>query len=618
MLRTGHLFFLFLLFSSYAISQNYWQQSVDYAMNVNIDVKTFQYNGKQKLIYSNNSPDTIHRVFYHLYFNAFKPGSEMASSIINSKDKNKRFSVDINTIPKNEEGRLTISNLTQDGEPILSEYSGTILEVSLKNPLLPGKNTTLTLDFEGQVPKMIRRAGRDSKEGVALSMGQWYPKMAEYDYDGWNAEPYIGREFHGVWGNFDVTINIDKNYVVAASGYLQNPERYGHGYGAKKSKSKGGKTSWRFIAPMVHDFTWAADPDFVHDIYPGPEGVKLHFFYKNNPDIIDNWKNLQPKTAELMRFFNNTIGNYPYKEYNVVHGGDGGMEYAMLTLITGNRKFGSLVGVTAHELAHSWFQHVLATNEMKHEWMDEGFTSYISKLAVDKILEENKLFPLSGSYNSYLKLARSGFEQPQATNANRYDYNMAYESTAYSKGAVFLAQLGYIIGQENLSKTIKEYFRLHKFTHPTPNDFRRVAERVSGIQLKWYLTDWTQTTNQIDYGIKSIDDIDNKTHVTLNRIGSMPMPLDVLINYSDGTYEIQYIPISLMRGEKKNPYSFPSWSVNSDWAWSMPEYVIILDHPKNEIVSIIIDPTGYMADVNRSNNEFFKPLEDNDKEKVKK
>ena len=605
-------YLLFLLLFCYCISvksQKYWQQSVDYKMTVDVDVKTFKYNGQQTLVYTNNSPDTISKVFYHLFYNAFKPGSEMATRILSGKDPNKRFKIDINNIPKDEEGMLNVSNVKQNGVGLKIEYSETILEVSLNSILMPGDKTTISLDFEGQIPKIIRRAGRDSKEGVALSVAQWFPKIAEYDYDGWNAEPYIGREFHGVWGDFDVTINIDKNYVVAASGYLQNPQNYGHGYGGKKSKSRKGKTSWRFKAPMVHDFTWAADPDFIHDIYPGPNGVALHFFYKNNPEIIDNWKKLQPKTAELMRFFNNTIGKYPYKEYNVVHGGDGGMEYAMLTLITGNRKFGSLVGVTAHELAHSWFQHVLATNEMKHEWMDEGFTSYISKLAVDKILEENNPFPLSGSYKSYLNLALSGHEQPQSTNANRYDYNMAYESTAYSKGAVFLAQLGYVIGQENLSKTIKDYYDTHKFTHPTPNDFRRIAERVSGIQLKWYLTDWTQTTNQIDYGIKSVKETNKNTTITLERIGSMPMPLDVLINYNDGSYEIQYIPISLMRGEKKNPYNLP-WSINKDWAWSRPEYTLLIEREKKDITAIVVDPTGYMADVNRNNNEYFKILED--------
>ena len=135
---------------------------------------------------------------------------------------------------------------------------------------------------------------------------------------------------------------------------------------------------------------------------------------------------------------------YPYKQYTVAQGGDGGMEYAMMTLITGGRSFKSLFGVTCHELAHSWFQHVLATNETKHEWMDEGFTTFISTLAEDKILEENKGFPMERRYNDYYRLALSGTEMPQSTNANRYEYNYAYENTAYDKGAVFLSQLGYI------------------------------------------------------------------------------------------------------------------------------------------------------------------------------
>ncbi|MBN09452.1 MAG: peptidase M1 [Flavobacteriaceae bacterium] len=597
---------LFCFFTSFSVlSQTYWQQFADYKMSVDINVSNYRYTGIQSIDYKNNSPDVIKVVFCHLFYNAFKPGSEMATRIKNGKDINVRFLFkrNIDSLAKNEQGFLFVKNLTQDGVRLSPVHSETILEVPLNSPLLPGETTTLSLEFEGQVPMLIRRSGRDSKEGVALSLGQWYPKIAEYDYDGWNADPYLGREFHGVWGNYDVTINIDKNYVVAASGYLQNPENFGHGYGGSHSNHKGKTLSWRFLAPMVHDFAWAADPNYIHDIFPGPNGVKLHFFYKNNPDILENWKQLQPKTAEFMRFFNNTIGPYPYKEYNVVQGGDGGMEYAMLTLITGERDFRSLAGVTSHELAHSWFQHVLATNEMKHEWMDEGFTSYISTLAEDVILEENSLFPLEASYNGYFKLASSGAEQPQSTNANRYDYNLGYEATAYSKGAVFLAQLGYVIGQENLATTLKQYYSRFKFTHPTPNDFRRVAEDVSGIQLKWYLTDWTQTTNTIDYAIASIENQNQNSILTLKRLGSMPMPLDVLVNFKDGTQEVHYIPISLMRGEKENPYKMP-WIVQKDWSWASTTYLLTIGRPVNEILSIIVDPTFYMADINRGNNVF--------------
>ena len=602
---TKRLLSLLFICSTLTLSgQQHWQQHVDYTMDVEMDVETFQYSGTQELVYTNNSPDTLKQVFYHLYYNAFQPNSTMAVRLKNGKDKNRRFKIDLDTLAPEDQGRLVVKSLKQDGVPLAPIFSETILQVPLHQALPPGGKTVLTLDFDGQVPTLIRRAGKNSKEGVALSMAQWYPKLAEYDYEGWNAAPYIGREFHGVWGNIDVRLTLDKSYTVAASGYLQNPEKIGHGYAEKaKPRARKGKLTWHFIAPKVHDFTWAADPEYIHDTYPGPDGVTLHFFYKKNPEILENWKRLQPITAEFMRFFNTTIGPYPYKKYSVVQGGDGGMEYAMLTLITGGRSFRSLAGVTAHELAHSWFQHVLATNEMKHEWMDEGFTSYISTLAMDAILEENRAFPLEGSYRGYFTLANSGFEQPQASNANRYEYNLAYERAAYSKGAVFLAQLGYVIGMENLAETLKAYYDEFKFTHPFPNDFRRVAERVSELQLQWYLTEWTQTTNTIDYGIKKLEEKDNKTIVHLERIGRMPMPLDVLVVRKDGTQQLYYIPFTLMRGQKKNPYGLP-WTVLKDWTWSQPNYTLSLDIPKAEIETVVVDPTMFMADINRDNNYY--------------
>ena len=597
------LFALTLLSTSF-VSAQYWQQAVDYTIEVALDHETARYNGTQTLVYTNNSPETLHKVFFHQYFNAFKPGSEMAIRLKNAGDKNRRFKVDIDSLSPKQQGYLKVSGLTQDGVMAEVVDSETILEVTLPQALAPGESTTFKMSFEGQVPDVIRRAGKNSKEGVAFSMAQWYPKMAEYDYEGWNADPYTGREFHGVWGDFDVKITLDKDFTVAASGYLQNADEIGRGYSdRKKPKTKKGKITWHYVAPNVHDFTWAADPDYIHDTYPGPNDVNLHFFYKNNPDIIDNWKKLQPITAQLMEYFNKNIGPYPYKQYSVVHGGDGGMEYAMLTLITGNRKFGSLVGVTAHELAHSWFQHILATNETKHEWMDEGFTSFISTLAENEVLEENKEFPLAGSYQGYYGLATSGVEMPQATNANRYEHNYAYERAAYSKGAVFLGQLGYIIGQDKLFKTLQTYYDEWKFKHPLPNDLRVIAERVSGIQLQWYLTDWTQTTNRIDYAIEAVNATEKGTEIHLERKELMPMPQEVLIQFKDGSVALHYIPISLMRGEKENTYDLP-WTQEKDWTWANPKYSFTIDQPKENIEAIVLDPSNLMADIDKSNNYY--------------
>ncbi|WP_378186083.1 M1 family metallopeptidase [Aquimarina sp. W85] len=584
---------------------SYWQQHVSYTMDIEMNVDKFQYQGTQELIYTNNSPDTLTQVFYHLYFNAFQPGSEMDTRSLNLPDPDSRVQDRISKLTPEEIGYLKVDGLTQDGKKVDYIVEGTVLEVQLNEPIAPGKKVTFAMQFNGQVPKQIRRSGRNSAEGVALSMTQWYPKMAEYDFEGWHAHPYIAREFHGVWGDFDVTITIDKNYIVGGTGYLQNAEAIGYGYQTdttKKVSSKGKTLSWHFKAPKVHDFAWAADPEFIHDKIQVPNGPVLHFLYKNKKEIKENWTNLQPKAVALMQYFNEHIGNYPYDQYSIIQGGDGGMEYAMCTLITGEREFGSLVGVTAHEMAHSWFQHILATNESKHEWMDEGFTSYISALAMNTVMEQNKPNPLENTYKGYTWLATSGKEQPQSTQADHYDYNGAYGASAYSKGAVFLAQLGYIIGEENLAKTIKRYYSDWKFKHPTPNDFKRVAEKVSGIQLDWYLNDWTQTTSTIDYGIKGIEDNEGKAVVSLERIGRIPMPIDLLITYKDGTKELYYIPLRVMRGQKENQDAKIARTVVNDWAWTHPTYTLNLTKAKDSITEITIDPSKRMADINLENN----------------
>ncbi|RZJ67969.1 MAG: M1 family peptidase [Flavobacterium sp.] len=616
---------LLALFSAIsATAQNgYWQQQADYKMDVSMDVKTFKYKGSQTIEYTNNSPDTLKRVFYHLYNNAFQPGSEMDIRIQSIKDPDGRMVTKtkgpdgkdivksrIAALKPEEIGYLKINNFKQDGASASAKTVGTILEVTLAKPILPKSKSTFTLDFDAQVPVQIRRSGRNNSEGVDLSMAQWYPKMCEYDFQGWHTDPYIAREFYGVWGNFDVKITIDKDYVLGGTGYLQNPNEIGHGYqdkGVTVTYPKKAKTlTWHFLAPMVHDFTWAADPKYNHDIYDGPNGVKLHFLWLDNPEFNDNWKKLQPVTAQLMEFYNRTVGDYPYKQYSVIQGGDGGMEYGMCTLILGTGKLDGLIGVTMHEMAHSWFQFVLATNESKNAWMDEGFTSWLEGLGEDLLATEKQANPFAGSYKAYNSLANSGREQPLSTHADRYDENRVYSIGAYVKGCLFLSQLEYVIGRDILRKAVKNYYRDFKFKHPTPNDIKREAEKVSGAILDWYLVDWTQTTNTIDYGIKSVNETADGTSITLERIGRMPMPIDLIVEYENGTREYFYIPLRMMSFEKPSPYQQMKRTVSSDWAWAMPNYELKIPKTSGKVKSVQIDPSGYMADAKPENNIFKK------------
>ncbi len=582
-------------------SQNYWQQHVDYTMDIDMNVKTYQYKGTQKLVYTNNSPDALNKVFYHLYFNAFQPNSQMDVRSRNIKDPDKRVGDRISKLSPSEIGFIKVGSLKQNGAAVKHETVGTILEVTLNKAIQPGESVTFDMIFDAQVPKQIRRSGRNNKEGVALSMAQWYPKMAEYDFEGWHTPPYLGREFHGVWGDFAVTLHVDKSYVVGGTGYVQNPQEVGHGYEDKKAAlniPSGDKLTWKFKAPNVHDFTWAADPEYVHDVFKMKNGIDLHFLYKNTLSDFykENWKKLQPKTAELMRYFSEHVGQYPYKQYSVIQGGDGGMEYAMCTLITGKRKFGSLFGVTAHEMAHTWFQFLLATNESKHSWMDEGFTSYISNKAENELSGRNKENPHTGSYRGYNYAVESKLEEPLSTHADRFHTNTAYSIASYSKGNIFLSQLEYIIGKENVAKTLKKYFTDFSFKHPTPNDIKRTAEKVSGLQLDWYLNEWTQTTHTIDYGVKSV----NGKEITLERIGQMPMPVDVEVVYTDGSKESFNIPLRMMRGEKPT-----TATTIEDWTFAHPTYTFTTS---KTVKSVEIDASKLMADVNLSNNSF--PIEE--------
>jgi hypothetical protein len=586
------LFYLFFSLPFVLLSQSNWQQNADYEMNVDIDVESYRFNGSQEILYTNNSPDTISKVYYHLYFNAFKPGSQMDVRSLNISDPDSRVKDRISKLEKNEEGDLSVFELKQDGKPVFFEQQETILLARLNKVLLPGKKTKLTLLFEGVVPKQIRRSGRNNKDGVALSMTQWYPKLAEYDFEGWHPNPYIAREFHGVWGDYSVKITIDKNYILGGTGYLQNSTEIGYGYHPKNKTidhSEKEKLTWHFFAPSVHDFTWAADPDFIHDVVKGPNDVDLHFLYKTNQE---NWRKLQPHSVGLMKYFNENIGEYPWKQYSIIQGGDGGMEYAMSTLITGGEQYSRLLGTTSHEMAHAWFQHILANNEAKHPWMDEGFASYIDVLAENSVLGKTPKNPFKRSYDSYRRLANSGVEQPQTTHSDRYNYNFAYSVSAYSKGSVFLAQLGYVVGPKTLKKILKRYFNEFKFKHPSPNDFKRVAEKVSDLELEWYLNDWTRTAEKIDYAITY-----NEGIAVLERKGLIPMPIELVVTFKDETKKHYYIPTDLMRGVKKELSS--SFEILPSWGWASPFYSFPL---QKEVVKIEIDPSGLLADVDLKNN----------------
>lgn len=588
-------------------AQDYrWQQRVEYKMNVALDVSSHQLQGEQRLTYFNNSPDTLYKVYYHLYFNAFQPGSMMDVRSRTISDPDARVMDRISKLKENEIGYQRIISLTQDGKQVQHTTRETILEVVLAKPILPASSTVFEMKFEAQVPVQIRRSGRDNKEGIAYSMTQWYPKIAEYDHQGWHAYQYVAREFHGVWGDYEVKITLDPKFTVAGSGVLQNPDETGHGYqrSGLKVKIPKEKLTWHFIAHGVHDFAWTADPDYTHTIAQVPNGPELHFFYQDGEKTTANWTKLRDYTVRHFQYMNETFGKYPYPVYSVIQGGDGGMEYPMCTLITGERSLESLVGVTAHEAAHSWYQGVLGSNESLYPWMDEGFTDFASSESFANLFPQSN--PHSGSYKAYFKLVESGLQEPLSQHADHYNTNRAYGTAAYSMGAIFLNQLRYLIGDETFYRGMRRYFNAWKMRHPEPNDFIRIMEKESSLHLQWYKRYWINTTKRIDYAINKIESDGNATLITLQRMGDFPMPVELQVIYKDGNRELIYVPMNEMLGSKKPEDSKTKRTESKTWNWVNPTYQLTLDRKTTDIESLEIDPSQRMADIDRTNN-YLKP-----------
>lgn len=610
MIQTFRSIFLFsaiCFLSPFIFAQeSRWQQAVSYKMEVEMDVESNRYQGKQVIAYSNNSPDTLHRVFFHLYYNAFQPNSMMDMRSRTITDPDRRVGDRISQLTPDEIGYLQVRRLTMNGLEIPYHEVETILEADLPHPILPHSTVLFETEFEGQVPLQVRRAGRDNEEGIRYSMSQWYPKLANYDYQGWHANPYVGREFYGIWGDFDVKITIDKNYVLGGTGYLKNPNEIGFGYedeGVEVKAPSGSSLTWHFHAPRVHDFMWAADPNYTHDRIKMENGITVHHLYVKNSKTESNWEKLKEYTPKAIQYLSENFGQYPYRQFSVIQGGDGGMEYPMSTLITGHRTLGSLVGVMVHELAHSWFHGVLASNESLYPWMDEGFTVFASNLAMAHLFsEEPSDFPQRGAYVSYERLAKSGLEEPLATHADHFHTNAAYGAAAYAKGALFLTQLGYIIGEDNRDQGMLRYWDSWQFKHPNANDITRVMEKVSGMELDWFKEYWVYTTKTIDYAVKAVIEEGENTKITLERIGLMPMPIDLVVTYKDGSQETVYLPLHMMRGNKPEEEGLPKRVQTQRWPWTHPTVEIMLERPKGDISSVEIDPTLRMADINRDNN----------------
>lgn len=621
------LFLFFVLaFTTSALAQpaDYWQQHVSYQIEATLLDSIHSLEGKLKVTYTNNSPDTLREIYFHLYNNAFRPGSMMhkRAQELNDHGLLERFN---RYKSPADWGGYTINKVNVNGNDSRFNITGTVMKVSLPTPLAPHSQTTIDFNFFEQIPRQTRRNGWMNSDSITYSMAQCYPKVCAYDREGWHNQEYIGREFYGVWGEFDVKLTVPAFYCLAATGEVQNPDEVKWGYeriakGEKKGVvypkdyPRSGNLMWHFKASNVHDFAWAAH-NYIHEWDTWSDTVTVHCLYKTNE--AKEWKQAMKHTFAMLEHHSKAIGWYQYRNFYNTHSGDGGMEYPQLIM-----DMSPNAGLIMHEGAHQWFYGMLGNNETRYAFLDEGFTEFLEMTGMEWYNgRHNERSPHRDSswltkmfipeydtrrnyYSSYLNLATDGYEEPL-----NLPHDWAREGVnagqVYFKTLNGLAQLEYVLGDSVFWGGMKEYFRRWHFKSPNLNDFKRTMEDVSGMKLDWYFDQWFHTTRTIDYsacGVSSDEQPDGsyKTTVELFNNGLGVMPIDLTLHYDDGSTSEATIPLALNQGAgyKKTEAGRLFFE---PWDWVSKSYEGSMTTPK-EVTSFSIDDTYRLMDINRKGN----------------
>ncbi len=582
---------------------NYWQQQTDYKIEVSLNDSLHELNGFITISYKNNSPDTLRYLLFHLWPNAYRNhNTPFAEQMLENGNTKFHFSKPW------QRGYMDKLDFKVDAEVCTWALDGENMEkatINLNEPLLPGNSITISSPFHVRLPQTFSRLGH---EGQSYQICQWYPKPAVYDKHGWNWMPYLDQgEFYSEYGSFDVSITLPANYVVGATGDLQNPEEL-QWLDSLDKKTRAIETyssemifpasapktkTLHYIQSNIHDFAWFADKRFhvlkgeVELPYSKRKVTTWAMFTNNIPEA---WCKADTFLHDAIYYYSKWIGEYPYNQVTGVEGAlqaGGGMEYPNVTIIGDVSNSFELDDVLTHEVGHNWFYGLLGSNERQHPWMDEGINSYYeyrylkTKYPNEGLLHRfpkpiAKIFDIAQykhsiiPYLAYLLMARENLDQALEQPATAYtDAN--YALMVYMKSAAIFNYLEAYLGTEVFDRAMKAYFSAWVYKHPEPDDLRKILEQEWGQKLDWFFYDLIYTTNKIDYKA-----IKNKKGVVLKNIGRINAPLPVACMQKDSTIYTTWLP-----GFDGKQTFAPENCTNT---------------------RVMIDPNEVMPDINRKNN----------------
>ncbi len=536
----------------------YFQQKVDYKIEVSLDDYNNQLKGQLQLTYHNQSPDELTYIYFHLWPNAYsKRNTDFAQQLIEFDSLRFYFA------PDEDLGSISGLDFQIDGQKAtfkLDKKHPDFGKLTLNTPLKPGAKITITTPFTVVIPQSFSRLGR---VGQSYQITQWYPKPAVYDNEGWHPMPYLSLgEFYSEFGNFDVSITLPENYIVAATGtlkttseqlFIQKKIDETTAYFDTLSQATRGiikedfpatiqtKKTIRYTAENVHDFAWFADKRFKIQekkitLPSGKEVICRAFFNKSNEK---QWKKSTDYIARAVRFYAANVGEYPYPHATAVqsvYSDGGGMEYPMITLIGQAFSGRGLDNVITHEVGHNWFYGILGSNERDHAWMDEGINSYYEGRYMNKYYKkgDNSLLPNFFSNNSpygfdeltYLFKVRRNRQQPIDMPSGEMS-PINYFGNAYNRPSAFLNLLASYAGQKAFDNAMKTYFSKWKFKHPQPKDLQKVLENQLHKKLNWLFDDAFRTRKTVDYAFSGISDKGNKIQLKIKNKGGVPSPFSI-------------------------------------------------------------------------------------------
>ena len=645
----------FLLIAAFLFLQNataqkaYFQQEANYKIIASLDDKKHTLTANLELSYKNNSGDPLSILYLLLPANAYS--SQRSAFAKQELDKGKtRFYF---AEPK-EMGRFSNLNIQVDGKRVEVEIdrdNPDVAKIKLLQPILAGQLVKITTPYQYKIPFAFSRGGHFAQQYL---MSQWYPRIAVYDREGWHPQPYVDQgEFYAEFGTFDVTLTLPDNYVVGATGVLETAserdflarkaadtegvlwgikneklrvkgsnkdiknEKFkikANAEGVKNSKfkirqsdDKGFTDSFprsserlktiRYTAEKVIDFAWFADKRFMVQIGDTTlkSGKKVDTYTYFTSKFANTWDKSNFYVRRAVAFYSEHVGEYPHPQASAVMGdGDsgGGMEYPMITLLSGELDAKTLDGIIAHEVGHNWFQGILASNERDHPWMDEGLNSYYDHVYTDAYYKKEgfegygipSFFTKGTDYTLFEIAAQSmAFERknqaPETSSSDLLPIN--YGLDVYEKTANAVKILAKHVGLDKFEELMKEYFNMWKFKHPQPADFRKIwtddAQTVGDVS--WFFDGLIGSTNPVDYKITALKQDEKKWKATVKNVGKVAAPLTVSATKGDSalyTTRLAGIPVG--------------------------EETVVLIPKKEGATMITVDFKHLLPDVNRSNN----------------